>query len=378
MKPLLVFLLFWFLLIGNPTPCYAQSTEDVADSLLDESGLSEVLEELPPETADLLEELELKDAGVDAILALSFPELLQVLWRSMQDSLAEQTIPWTAAVGAVLFAALGKQAAQLTTVSSAMRSYQTVTVLVLAGALVRPLADYSEQALETAKQLQSFLSGFIPVFAAAAAASGQPTNALLSQSMLLGLSECFALLVPQLFLPLLSAYLAVVFCAGAGSGLSVQGLTGGIRSVMTWGLGILLTLYSAVLAMKGFAAQASDSFALRTGKYLAGSLIPVVGKTISDTTSAFLGALGLVRNVIGVFGIVVMLLLVLPTVLSLIWSMLCLKLAGILAETFSLGELQTILSGGNFMLSMYAAILSAYGLMVLLSLALLLSTGAVV
>lgn len=378
MKPILVFLLFWFLLIGNPVPCYAQSTEDVADSLLDESGLSEVLEELPPETADLLEELELEDAGVDAILALSFPELLQVLWRSMQDSLAEQTIPWTAAVGAVLFAALGKQAAQLTTVSSAMRSYQTVTVLVLAGALVRPLADYSEQALETAKQLQSFLSGFIPVFAAAAAASGQPTNALLSQSMLLGLSECFALLVPQLFLPLLSAYLAVVFCAGAGSGLSVQGLTGGIRSVMTWGLGVLLTLYSAVLAMKGFAAQASDSFALRTGKYLAGSLIPVVGKTISDTTSAFLGALGLVRNVIGVFGIVVMLLLVLPTVLSLIWSMLCLKLAGILAETFSLGELQTILSGGNFILSMYAAILSAYGLMVLLSLALLLSTGAVV
>ena len=378
MKPLLVFLLFWFLLFGNPTPCYAQSTEDVADSLLDESGLSEVLEELPPETADLLEELELEDAGVDAILALSFPELLQVLWRSMQASLAEQTIPWTAAVGAVLFAALGKQAAQLTTVSSAMRSYQTVTVLVLAGALVRPLADYSEQALETAKQLQSFLSGFIPVFAAAAAASGQPTNALLSQSMLLGLSECFALLMPQLFLPLLSAYLAVVFCAGAGSGLSVQGLTGGIRSVMTWGLGVLLTLYSAVLAMKGFAAQASDSFALRTGKYLAGSLIPVVGKTISDTTSAFLGALGLVRNVIGVFGIVVMLLLVLPTVLSLIWSMLCLKLAGILAETFSLGELQTILSGGNFILSMYAAILSAYGLMVLLSLALLLSTGAVV
>jgi stage III sporulation protein AE len=378
MKPLLVFLLFWFLLFGNPVPCYAQSTEDLADSLLDESGLSEVLEDLPPETADLLEELELEDAGVDAILALSFPELLQVLWRSMQASLAKQTIPWTAAVGAVLFAALGKQAAQLTTVSSAMRSYQTVTVLVLAGALVRPLADYSEQALETAKQLQSFLSGFIPVFAAAAAASGQPTNALLSQSMLLGLSECFALLVPQLFLPLLSAYLAVVFCAGAGSGLSVQGLTGGIRSVMTWGLGVLLTLYSAVLAMKGFAAQASDSFALRTGKYLAGSLIPVVGKTISDTTSAFLGALGLVRNVIGVFGIVVMLLLVLPTVLSLIWSMLCLKLAGILAETFSLGELQTILSGGNFILSMYAAILSTYGLMVLLSLALLLSTGAVV
>lgn len=378
MKPLLVFLLFWFFLFGNPMPCYAQSTEDVADSLLDESGLSEVLEDLPPETTDLLEELELEDAGVDAILALSFPELLQVLWSSMQDSLAKQTIPWTAAVGAVLFAALGKQAAQLTTVSSAMRSYQTVTVLVLAGALVRPLADYSEQALETAKQLQSFLSGFIPVFAAAAAASGQPTNALLSQSMLLGLSECFALLVPQLFLPLLSAYLAVVFCAGAGSGLSVQGLTGGIRSVMTWGLGVLLTLYSAVLAMKGFAAQASDSFALRTGKYLAGSLIPVVGKTISDTTSAFLGALGLVRNVIGVFGIVVMLLLVLPTVLSLIWSMLCLKLAGILAETFSLGELQTILSGGNFILSMYAAILSAYGLMVLLSLALLLSTGAVV
>lgn len=375
MRRLLCGLWCLLLLLGAPATVWASEAGEAAQALLEESGVLSLTDELPPDTAASLEDLGLSASDPDSFQNLSLPALLESLWEAFTGSIREEALPWGAAVGAVLFAALGREAALLFASPKSARLYQTVAVLVLAGALVRPLADLAQEGVEAAAAIGHFLQSFLPVFAAAVSVSGMPASALLSEGMVLGLSELFALLVPQVFLPLLYAYLAVALSACSGSGLSVSGLTGGIRSLLLWGLGILTTVYSAVLAVRGFTAQAADSLTLRTGRYLAGSLIPVVGKTLSDTAAAFSGALSLVRSTVGAFGIAAVLLLTLFPVLKLLWAMLCLKLSAILAEALALEPVLQLLEAANFVLSVFAGLLSLYGLMIILSLALLLGMG---
>jgi len=367
----LIFALFLFC----PVTAYAAEYEDLSAELLMESGYPELWDILSADTRNILKELELSETDPQTFLNMSFGDLLSLLWQAMREERQENSVSWHHLAGVVLWEFLIKQLQQTERSARFVHFGQILSVLVLAVVLVRPLASFSETALHAAEELHCFLESFLPVFAAAVSVSGKPLQAVVSQGLLLSLSEFFAVLVPRLFLPLLSSFLAVTLCTSIGSPFSVKGLTGGIRSIISWSLGLIMTIYSAVLMIKGFLAQASDSFALRTGKYLASSLIPVVGKTLSDTASAFFSALHLVQNTIGIFGILILLLLVLPPLLSLVRSLICIKFAQMLSETLGLSPLHSLLEGCAFVLSMYSAILSAYGLMVLVSLALLMTVG---
>lgn len=54
----------------------------------------------------------------------------------------------------------------------------------------------------------------------------------------------------------------------------------------------------------------ADGVALRTAKYIAGNFIPVVGRVFADAAETVVGASLLVKNAVGMAGVLVLLLLV--------------------------------------------------------------------
>ena len=98
------------------------------------------------------------------------------------------------------------------------------------------------------------------------------------------------------------AYLAITAVdAAAGNGM-LRGIADGIKSLTSGVLKLILTLFTAYLAIAGGVSGNVDRMTLKTAKLAVSGAVPVVGGVISDATETMLSGAALLRGSIGIFG----------------------------------------------------------------------------
>ena len=77
-----------------------------------------------------------------------------------------------------------------------------------------------------------------------------------------------------------------------------------IRQLALFVTGIIMTLMSGIIAIQGLIAKTSDSLLIGTAKYSIDEFIPIVGGFTADTIELFIKCMGSIKNVVGLFGII--------------------------------------------------------------------------
>lgn len=80
-----------------------------------------------------------------------------------------------------------------------------------------------------------------------------------------------------------------------------------MRNVSVSALGVFLTVFLGVVSAQGAATAVTDGVTLRTAKYVTGNFVPVVGGLFADAADTVVGASLLVKNAIGLSGVIVLL-----------------------------------------------------------------------
>ena len=129
-------------------------------------------------------------------------------------------------------------------------------------------------------------------------------------------AQSVSALMRFVFLPFAAVYGAVAYSGAAVGENFLTGLQKLMKTVFTWGLGLVMTVFSFCSAMSGLAAGASLSLSGRTIKY-AGGLIPVVGPYLSEAADTVLAGASLIRTAGGVCAAAAVLSVALPPLLEL-------------------------------------------------------------
>ncbi|CAG7642259.1 stage III sporulation protein AE [Paenibacillus allorhizosphaerae] len=82
-----------------------------------------------------------------------------------------------------------------------------------------------------------------------------------------------------------------------------------LRMISLGCLGIFVTVFLGVISVQGTSGAVADGVAIRTAKYVAGNFVPIVGRLFSDASETVIGASLLVKNTIGLAGVVVLLII---------------------------------------------------------------------
>ena len=82
----------------------------------------------------------------------------------------------------------------------------------------------------------------------------------------------------------------------------LRGIADGIKSLTSGVLKLILTLFTAYLAIAGGVSGNVDRMTLKTAKLAVSGAVPVVGGVISDATETMLSGAALLRGSIGIFG----------------------------------------------------------------------------
>jgi stage III sporulation protein AE len=82
-----------------------------------------------------------------------------------------------------------------------------------------------------------------------------------------------------------------------------------MRTISVGCLGVFITVFLGVVSVRGIGSAVVDGVTIRTAKYIAGNFVPVVGKMFSDASETVISASLLVKNAVGLAGLIILLIL---------------------------------------------------------------------
>lgn len=160
-----------------------------------------------------------------------------------------------------------------------------------------------QTALEESK---AYLVTFVPVFVSVLASCGQAGSAAVYGGIFFTTALFLCDMICSVGLPAIRVFLAFHATGCVGGGVDLSSLAASMGRAVKWVLGLCATLFGALISLQGVFAQSADTLALKTGKFLLGSGIPVVGKAVSDAMGSILAGLKMLKGGVGFAAIAVL------------------------------------------------------------------------
>ena len=218
---------------------------------------------------------------------------------------------------------------------------------------VRSLIRLGQQTLDS---MQSFADLLIPVMTAATAATGSYTA---SSALYLGTSF-FSDVLMRVMTGLLIPGVYVFLSVRAADAAIDNALLSSVSDLVKWGIQasmkLLLFAFTAYLTVTGIIAGTADATAVKAAKLTLSGVVPVVGSMISDASEAVVVSAGLVRNSVGVFGMLAVLAICIGPFLQIAVQYLVLRLCTAVCGTIALkahmSMLEALSQAMGFLLAM--------------------------
>lgn len=335
-RALLAALLCLLALFGAPS--FAEETAQ--ERLIDSMDLAPWQEQTPEISLhELISRLSRGDLTIDGEQLLE--TLRTAFFRELRFSLplllrACAVSVLTAVLGRLTGAGLDGGAAKVSTL-----------VLFLCAAL--PLgADFMrlvEKGGQCVSRLDSLAQAILPAMLALLAALGGEATVTAMQPMVLACGAFCTSLIQNLLLPVvrLAALLVLV---GAMTGEDrFSGLVGCFRSFCHWALGACFTAFLGLLTVKGLGGGAIDGVSVRTAKYTVDRLVPVVGGLFKDSVETLAGCALVVKNAVGIAGLLSLLLCLLAPAASILAVLTGYRLCAALLQPLGPNRLISALQG---------------------------------
>lgn len=160
---------------------------------------------------------------------------------------------------------------------------------------------------DTVTQMSEYEKLLLPAATAAMAAQGgvNSATALYAGSALF--NTVLSALLGRLLLPVQYLYLAAATAGAALGGDSLKNLKNTMKDLILWCLKTLLSLFTAYLGITGVVSGTTDAAVVKATKTTISTVIPIVGGILSDASEAVLVGTGLLRNALGIYGILAIL-----------------------------------------------------------------------
>ena len=358
-------------------PCFARG-EELTDSL------SAVLEELPltewraaygrifPEGEDfdgLVVRLARGERVVDGEGLLR--QLAQSLLGTLTGSawrLARLLLP---AVFCGLFAHL-RTAFARSALGSALNG---ACFLLLAGVLAQDLGDHMLLARDAVNRMAELMQGLFPLLLTLLAAVGGKASSAFFQPAVVAACGTMTALVRSVTLPLAMSSGLTVILSRLSPRVRIGRLAAFLRTAACWTLGAAFTVFLSVTALESLGAAAADGVSIRTAKYAVDQFVPVVGGMFADTMDALVGASLLIRNALGLTGLMMLLSLAAAPMIQTLGSVILYRACAALLEPLGDGAAPGCIQDFSDVLMLLFIIQLSVGAMFLLLVAQMLVVG---
>ncbi|MFC4388562.1 stage III sporulation protein AE [Gracilibacillus marinus] len=216
----------------------------------------------------------------------------------------------------------------------------------------------STYVIDTVNSEQAFLIALIPLLLGLLASLGQLLSISFFHPIIIFLIHTSVFIVSKVIIPLimLSAILQIV--STLNEEYKATKLANLLKNIAISIMGVLLTVFLGVISVQGAASAIQDGIAMKTAKFVTGNFIPVIGRIFTDATDTVLSATVLIKNGVGIIGVIILIMIVLFPAIKIFTISLMYKLATAILQPIGDGPVIECLDViGKHILYLFAALL---------------------
>ncbi len=306
--------------------------EENIDSYNDEFDFQSIADAIDSETAGILADIGIDEISFEKLFSVSVTKVFNVLFNITKRSLTAPLKFLAFATGILILTSL---------FSSFLESSQTVSVIgnsVLALSMAVPVVNGVTTAFSVLETLNVFTTSFAGVFAMLVSSSGKVALGTSYASLAVLSDTLFSALLTGVSQPAVNAMCSLGFLSCFDIYKFSEKISSVVKKLYITFLGFIATFFSGIVTLKGVMGAGVDSLTSRGIRFVVGKTVPVVGGAVSDTYSALVSSLSLIKSTVGIFGIVTVVLTVLPSLLEIMGWVFALSIVISVSEILGSNE----------------------------------------
>ncbi|MDR4888882.1 stage III sporulation protein AE [Fredinandcohnia sp. QZ13] len=247
-----------------------------------------------------------------------------------------------------------------------------MVLIIIALNSFRVAIMYTEEAIQS---MINFILALVPLLLALVASSGGVASAALFHPLILFLMNTSGLLIQYIVLPLLFMAALLSIVSTLSEQYKVTQLAQLLRNASIGIIGVFLTIFLGVISVQGTTTAVADGITIRTAKFITGNFIPVIGRMFTDATDTVISASVLLKNTVGIFGVIILLLIAVFPAIKVLSLAIIYKLAAALLQPLGGGPVIACLDIISKSVVYIFAALAIVSLMFFLSITVIVAAG---
>jgi len=247
--------------------------------------------------------------------------------------------------------------------------------LLLAGCMTADLGLHMRLAQAAVARMSDLMQTLFPLLLTLLAAVGGTAGAAFFQPAVVAASGTMTALVRSVSLPLALASGVTAILSHLSPRMRIGRLSALLKTAASWTLGVGFTVFISVTALQSLGAAAADGVSLRAAKYAVDHFVPVVGGMFADTMDTLVGASLLIKNALGVTGLMILLASAAVPMTQTLAAALIYRASAALLEPLSDGRAGSCIQDFSDILMLLFVIQLSVGAMFLLLIAQMLIVG---
>lgn len=346
-----------------------KSIEDAVTSELDALNLEELEEyydSLEMNTSNTFSEF--LSGVINGEITFSITDFLSLLGSKIKKIISEELkILLTIIILAFLSALVVNFSSGSATIKNVIN---IVFVCLTSGTLIYTSINAISIVVKTIESIKNFSEIIFPILLVLMTASGGKSSSVMYQPLLSIISTSIISIFSGVVITLITTILVLIILNNLVKDVKLNKLIDFCSSLIKWIIGITFTIFIGYATVIGVMASGKDSLSIKTAKYAINNLVPIVGGYLSSSFEIFRAGSVLLKNSLGVVGLVIVISVTLIPAISLVLHNLLLKFSSGLIEITgenSIGNLLSDLSKVfNFLLASLVTVFLMVFVMILL------------
>ena len=320
----LVLLFFSLLLLFYPNVSYAEESieEQTIQAQKESLGIGEFLKKAEEYTKEVFGDTDYNTLFEEAI---SGNIDNKKLGNSILNLLGKETLSSVRTIGIiiviiVIHSIVKSISDHLENKSIAQLTYYVQYILIVT-LIMSSFADILSMVKDTIQNLVAFSNLLIPILMALILTTGNIASVGMLQPILLFMITFIGNLVNQILIPILLVSTVLAIISKVSDRIALDRFSKFFKSSIVWALGVILTLFVSLVSLEGTLSSSVDGVTAKTTKAAISSFIPVVGKILGDAVDTVIGCTSILKNAVGVVGVITILGICILPVIKLVLLM---------------------------------------------------------
>lgn len=371
-----IILLILLLLLCIPTNIsYGESRQDeqMLEEQQEEFQIEDFIQNAKQYTGDFFEDIDINEMLSDAMKGeVDNSSIVKKILKILGSEVTTHVKSIVSILAIIIIHTILKSISESLENDGIAKLIYYVQYILIVTIIMSNFTDIVKLVQDTSYDLIGFMNLLVPLLITLMLYTGSITTSSVIQPIILFMINFVGNIIQNLILPMILILTSLVIISKISDKVQIDKLSKFFQSGVVWFLGIVLTIFVGVLSLEGTLSSSVDGITVKTTKAVVSSAIPVVGKILGDAVDSVLGCGIILKNAVGLIGVIIVIGICILPILKLTVLMISYKILATVVQPVADEKIISLLEQIGDIFKIFLGILCAISFMLMIGITLVL------